>query len=115
MSTIGPRPPQHSIGRVARPKADQSPVEQLRGTAQQMQSVFVDQLFQAMRNTVPDEGLFSGGQGEEVFRGMLDQHMAEVVPTRWTGANSLGEVMVRQLSQALPSATQASAATRPKE
>lgn|GEM_PF-1412590 len=115
MNPIGPRPPHHAIGRVARPKADQSPVAQLRGTAQQMQSVFVDQLFQAMRSTVPDEGMFSGGQGEEMFRGILDQHMAEIVPTRWTGANSLGEIMVRQLSQALPAAPAQAAAAPPSK
>jgi Rod binding domain-containing protein len=37
-----------------------------------------------------------------MFRDLLDQHMSEIVPTRWTGDHSLGEIIVRQLSQALP-------------
>jgi flagellar protein FlgJ len=101
MSITGPQVARHAIGRVAPPAANATPVEKLRGTAQQLQSVFVEQLFKAMRSTVPDDGVFSGGQGEEMFRGLLDQHMSEIVPTRWTGDHSLGEIMVRQLSQAL--------------
>jgi flagellar protein FlgJ len=98
MSVSGPGPT-HAVGRIARPAANATTEQKLRGTAQQLQGVFVEQLFKAMRDTVPQDGVFSGGQGEEMFRGLLDQHMSEIVPTHWTGVHSLGETIVRQLSQ----------------
>lgn len=71
----------------------------LRKVAQQMEGAFVQQLFKAMRETVPQDGLTSGGSGEEIFSGLMDQHLAEQVPTGWK--NGLGEALVRQLRGAL--------------
>lgn len=110
MTNIG-HPPRHAIGRSARPDPNATPIDKLRGTASQLQGVFVEQLFKAMRATVPEDGLFSGGQGEETFRGLLDQQVAELVPGRWTGQHSLGESLVRQLARKLPGAPDASAPT----
>ena len=70
--------------------------EQLRQTAQQLEGVFVEQLFKAMRETVPDGGLTNGGSGEEMFTSLLDQKMSAVVPTRWD--HGLAESLMRQLS-----------------
>jgi flagellar protein FlgJ len=102
MSVTRPHGATHAIGRAPRPDANATPVQKLRGTAQQLQSVFVEQLFKAMRATVPEDGEFSGGHAEEMFQGLLDQHVSESVPEHWTGAHSLGETIVRQLSRALP-------------
>lgn len=107
MTTIG-HPARHAIGRSARPDLNATPMDKLRGTASQLQGVFVEQLFKAMRATVPEDGLFSGGQGEETFRGLLDQQVAELVPGRWNGQHSLGESLVRQLALKLPGASDAS-------
>jgi flagellar protein FlgJ len=102
-------PATHAIGRAARPDANATVEQKLRGTAQQLQGVFVEQLFKAMRATVPDDGMFSGGQGEEVFRGMMDQHLAELVPSQWHGQHSLGEALYRQLARNVPADPAASA------
>ena len=107
-------PAPHALGRVARPDPRATDEQKLRGTAQQLQSVFVEQLFKAMRDTVPGDGLMSGGQGEEMFRGMLDTHIAELVPAQWDGTHSLGETIVRQLSRALPAAPAAPAPSQDK-
>ena len=104
----------HAIGRAARPNPNDTPVEKLRGTAHQLQSVFVEQMFKAMRDTVPEDGEFSGGQGEEMFRGLLDQHVAEMLPTQWHGDHSLGEVLVQQLARRLPQAPATSAPIQEK-
>jgi flagellar protein FlgJ len=106
-------PTRHAIGRVATPDANATPEEKLRGTAQSLQGVFVEQLFKAMRDTVPEDGLMSGGQGEEMFRSMLDQHVAELTPSQWQGPNSLGETIVRQLSRALPASQKTPPTTPP--
>ncbi|MDB4917747.1 MAG: Flagellar protein FlgJ [Gemmatimonadetes bacterium] len=92
----------HALGRAKRPDANADPRDQLKETAQSLQSVFVEQLFKAMRDTIPQDGLTSGGQGEDMFRTMLDQHAAELAPAQWQHAGSLSDAVVRQLSRALP-------------
>lgn len=68
----------------------------LRETAQQLEGVFVAQLYQAMRETIPDDGLMSGGSGEEMFTGLMDQQMATQTPAQW-GGHGLTDALVRQL------------------
>ena len=68
----------------------------LRKVARQLEGVFTEQLFKAMRETVPkDDGVVSGGSGEEIFTGLLDQHLAADTPTQWQ--HGLGEALYRQL------------------
>ena len=93
--------PRHALGRAVRPEPGGTARDALRQTAQSLQAVFVEQLFKAMRATVPDEGLTSGGQGEDMFRSMLDEQAAELAPKQWQHAGSLGDAVVRQLSGAL--------------
>lgn len=81
----------------------------LRKTAQQLEGLFVEQLFQAMRETVPEGGVLDGGAGEEMFRGMMDQHLAEQVPQGWE--RGLGAAIYRQLRGALGGAPEAAGAS----
>ncbi len=82
-------------------KVDGSQETKLRHTAQQLEGVFVEQLFKAMRQTVPDQGgMLDRNAGEEMFTGMMDAHVAAEAPQRWhTG---LGDALFRQLRSALP-------------
>ena len=48
-----------------------------------------------MRETVPQDGLANGGMGEEMFTGMLDQHLAPQMGDGWSGG--IGEALYRQL------------------
>ena len=74
----------------------------------QLQGVFVEQLFKAMRETVPTDGLTSGGPGEAMFSGMMDQHLASVVPGEWE--HGIGESLYQQLR---PKLARASGPTTP--
>lgn len=68
----------------------------LKKVAGQLEGVFVQQLFKAMRDTVPQqEGIVSGGSGEDIFNSLLDAHLAAETPRHWQG--SLGEALYRQL------------------
>ncbi len=40
-------------------------------------SVFLEQLLSAMQSTVPEDGVGTGGRGEEMFRGQMNQVLAE--------------------------------------
>ena len=74
-----------AIGTPATANADAKGKDQARlvKTAQSLEGVFVQQMFKAMRETVPQDGLTNGGQGEEMFSGMLDQKMADKLPEQW--------------------------------
>ena len=74
--------------------------DRLKAAMRQLEAVFVQQLFKAMRETVPDEGQ-SGDGGEQIFTGMLDEKLSESVPAAWDGSG-LESAMMRQFRSALP-------------
>lgn len=53
-------------------------------SAQQLEGLFVRQLFAAMRETIPQDGVLSGGPGEAMFTAMMHEHLADLAPARWT-------------------------------
>ena len=68
----------------------------LKKVAGQLEGVFVQQLFKAMRDTVPQQdGIVSGGQGEDIFTSLLDEHTAAETPKHWKGG--IAETLYRQL------------------
>lgn len=86
--------------------------QKLLKAAQQLEGVFVQQLYKAMRDTVPQqEGIVSGGAGEDMFTGLLDQHLAAETPSHWQ--TGLSDALYRQLSRGLPADATAAATTPP--
>jgi peptidoglycan hydrolase FlgJ len=70
----------------------------LRKSAQDLQGLFVQQLYKAMRETVPTEGgLVDQTQGEEIFSGLMDERIAADTGTRWH--RGLGDAIYRALRQ----------------
>lgn len=67
--------------------------------AQQMEGAFVEQMYKSMRATVPTDGAFNGGAGEEMFTGLLDQHVASDTPVKWQ--HGLSESIYRQMRGAV--------------
>ncbi len=62
----------------------------LKKACSEMTSLFVDQLFKAMRATVPKSELFGGGKAEEIYTDMLDQEYAKrMVEQETLGLSSL--------------------------
>ncbi len=90
---------------IAAPRTQDADLKKVAG---QLQGVFVQQLFKAMRETVPQgEGFVSGGAGEEIFTSLMDEHLAAETPKHWEGG--LGEALYRQLrALAVPSDASAS-------
>jgi peptidoglycan hydrolase FlgJ len=74
----------------------------LRGVVKQLEGVFVEQLFKAMRETVPDGGVVETSAGEDMFNGMFDQQLSQAAPDQWN--STLAEALFRQLRHALPPA-----------
>jgi len=70
--------------------------EALSGAAKQFESVFVQMMLKAMRDTVPDGGLF-GSEQSDFYEGMFDQQISlNIANGKGIG---LAEVIERQLSK----------------
>ncbi len=110
VSPIAPKTPA-TPGAGAQPPRD----ARLQQAVTQLEGVFVQQLYKAMRESVPQqEGIVSGGAGEDMFTAMMDQHLAAETPKHWE--RGLSQALYRQLSQHLvtPSTSEtATAASHP--
>lgn len=72
----------------------------LKQACEEFAAVFWGEVLKAMRRTVPKGGLFTGGAGEEIFRGFLDAEYARKVAQ---SEASLAQMLYRQF-QLLPRA-----------
>jgi flagellar protein FlgJ len=65
----------------------------LKAATRLLEGSFYEQLFKAMRETVPEGGAISRGEGEDIFEGLMDQRIAESAAMRAEGG--LGEALYR--------------------
>ena len=94
-------------GRPARPMTGEAaatvatPDEaRLRALAHQMEGVFLGQLFQAMRASVPHgEGVLAVSPGEEMFTSLMDEKLSQEAAEKMT--RGVGEALYRQLAKRL--------------
>jgi len=86
----GPRAPE-----TAPPNAER---ERLRGACQQFEAVFLAQLFQKMRETVPEDPLLGDSRAKDIYNGMMDWELAQQISR--TQSVGLAEMLYRQLSPA---------------
>jgi peptidoglycan hydrolase FlgJ len=77
--------------------------EELMKTARQFEGIFFKQMMDAMDKTIERSGFLSGGNGEDMFRGMLYDKISEVNSTRQGGSGfGLAEAIYRQMEHQLP-------------
>ncbi len=72
----------------------------LRQAAHDLEAVFVNELFKAMRQAAPSQGILSQDAGQELFTGMLDERLSRIQAERADSA--LSRALYRQLSRRLP-------------
>lgn len=82
--SIGPisGPPPDDVLQALRSGRIQGEDARLRAATRLMEGSFYQELFKAMRETVPEGGILSGGSGEEIFEGLFDQQIAESAALR---------------------------------
>jgi peptidoglycan hydrolase FlgJ len=85
-------------GLTAAPRPDER--AQLRRMAHELEGVFLNQLFQAMRASVPQGGLVEAAPGQDLFTSMLDERLSSQAAERMKGG--LGEALYRQMARRLP-------------
>lgn len=76
-------------------------IPQLRKAAKDMESLFVQQMYKAMRATVPDGDPSMNSAGESMFTDLMDEQIAADTPDQWasrTGSDrGLQEAIYKQL------------------
>lgn len=88
-------PPNRSVRDVQPSKGALQP-DKLEQACRDFESIFIGQMMQQMRQTVPQDGLFSGGRAEQIYTSMMDDEMAKsIAQQRGLG---LAEVLYRQLA-----------------
>lgn len=80
--------------------------DELRRLSRELEAVFVNQLFQAMRASVPQNDLVGHAPGEEMFTSIMDERLASEAAQRMRGG--LGESLYRQLARRIPEAAEES-------
>lgn len=92
-STVNPQPRQDHLPRADQRGADSAgkPLgvqhsdqarAKIRELSQEFESIFLNLMLSAMRKSVPKSELMDGGNGEEIFRSMLDQEYAKSMAQR---------------------------------
>jgi peptidoglycan hydrolase FlgJ len=76
---------------------------QLREASRALEAVFLTQLLQAMRESIPDGGVTERSAGEQMFTTMLDEKIAQAGAGR--NGRGISEALYRQLSRLLPPET----------
>ena len=91
-----------SLTRAVEPEAAKKAIDQakemkrLREASQDFESLFVTQMYQAMRRTAPPTQLFGNTRDEALFRGLLDQEVAKQAALG--GSFGLGESLYQQMA-----------------
>jgi len=75
-------------------------LQHLHSAATQLEGVFLDMLFSAMRETVPKESVFGQeSSAEETFQSMLDEQRSQAVAQ--SGSFGIAKVLEEQLKQSV--------------
>lgn len=69
----------------------------LRKACSDFEAIFINSMMQAMRKTLPGDGLFAGGLQKDIYESMYDQQLAqEAASGKGLG---IGEALYRQLEK----------------
>ncbi len=68
---------------------------ELKDVAKDFESIFVFQMLDAMYAGLPTDGAFGGGQGEQMFRSLLNEEIAKSISA--SGGFGIAEAVHREL------------------
>jgi Rod binding domain-containing protein len=72
--------------------------EQAAKAGRQFESMFVSQMLKPMFDTLPTDGWFDGGQGEQMFRSMLVDNYAKSIAEHGNGIGLAKQITKTMLS-----------------
>jgi flagellar protein FlgJ len=80
----------------ARSYSDNDDNAALKKACMDFETIFIETIIKAMRETVPKDGLFSGGFGEEIFEELFDQKIALKMTSR--GGLGIADTLYNRLN-----------------
>jgi len=80
--------------------SDKSKETKLFAACQQYEAQVIKQMLETMRLSMPQDGLFSGGNAGKIYQSMQDENLADHLAK--SGGLGFGEVLYRQLAKNLP-------------
>jgi peptidoglycan hydrolase FlgJ len=69
---------------------------ELKEACQDFEAIFIKQMLDSMKKTVPENGLLQGGMAEDIFEDMLYQEYASIISK--SGDLGVAEMVYKQLS-----------------
>ena len=69
----------------------------LKKATKEFEAFFLSYMLKTMRESVPKDGLLSGGKGEEIYTSMLDEALSKQMSER--GGIGIGELMLKQMGK----------------
>ncbi len=70
-------------------------LQSLRKSCREFEAIYTQEMYKAMRKTVPDSGLFEKNMASEVYKEMLDMEIAKASAA--DKGNGIGEAMYEQM------------------
>ena len=102
------RSAQAAISRAAEPpgrRAATTPQEKLKQASHDLEGLFVNELFKAMRATLPQgDGILGSAPGQDLFQGMMDEKLSAIYAGK--SQHGIGDALYRQLSRRLTDGSQ---------
>ena len=71
----------------------------LKAATRLLEGTFYQEMFKAMRDTVPTGGVIEPSQGEDMFTGLMDQHVADTAAMQ--SERGLGRALYRYFARSL--------------
>ncbi len=74
-------------------------LNRLRESTREFEAIYVNEMFKAMRKTVPEDGIFKTSKTEEMFRDMMDMELAR--ETAKGDGIGIGKAMYDQMKETI--------------
>jgi flagellar protein FlgJ len=85
----------HATGKTTQRATDDTREAQIEKACRDFESLFIQHMLKQMRQTVPQNGLFSGGSAEQLYTSMLDGEVAKTISNQ--RGIGLAPALIRQL------------------
>lgn len=74
-------------------------MQSLRRSCREFEAIYINEMYKAMRKTIPESGLFEKDMASELYKEMLDMELAK--QTASGKGMGVGEAMYEQLKEQL--------------
>ena len=86
------------IGNLKKNSKELKDAESIKKSAKEFEAIFLELVLKSMRNTVEKSDLFDGGNGEDIFRQLLDSEYAKTMADQ--GTTGIAQAIEKQLLSA---------------